>query len=139
MGGDELRDGITGARVVICNDYEFELIRQKTGMDEADVRAEADALIVTRGEHGSWIYADGGRLEVEALEPSREVDPTGVGDAFRGGLLKGLAGGLDYGAAARIGSVAATYALEHLGATSHSYTLGEFKERFEGRFGTWPG
>jgi adenosine kinase len=64
------------------------------------------------------------------------VDPTGVGDAFRGGLLKGLACGSDWETAARMGSVAATYALEHVGGQSHYYTRGEFKDRFEKHFGT---
>ena len=135
MSGDELRSGIGGARVVICNDYEFELIRQKAGMGEEDVLRSAAALIVTRGEHGSAIYTAGGRQDVQAAPPRRIVDPTGVGDAFRGGLLKGLALGLDYAVAAQIGSVAATYALEHLGGSSHSYTIAEFRHRYEQHFG----
>jgi adenosine kinase len=135
MSGDELKAGIDGARVVICNDYEFELIRQKTGLDEAAVLAQAEVLVVTRGEHGSWIYEDGARAEVAAVAPHRIVDPTGVGDAFRGGLMKGMAVGLSCADAARIGSVAATYALEHLGGTTHAYTAGEFRARYEGAFG----
>jgi adenosine kinase len=135
MSGDELQAGIDGARVVICNDYEFELIRQKTGLDEAAVLARADVLVVTRGEHGSWIYENGTRAEVDAVVPHQIVDPTGVGDAFRGGLMKGMAAGLSCAEAARIGSVAATYALEHLGGTTHAYTAGEFRARFEGQFG----
>jgi len=135
MSGDELQSGIEGARVVICNDYEFELIRQKTGMDEAAVLDTAKVLIVTRGEHGSWVYEDGARAEVAAVVPHRIVDPTGVGDAFRGGLMKGMAAGLTCAESARIGSVAATYALEHLGGTTHAYTAGEFRARYEAQFG----
>ena len=135
MDGDQLAAGIEGARVVICNDYEFELIRQKTGLDEADVLKRAEILVVTRGEHGSWIYEQGRRAEVAAVTPHRIVDPTGVGDAFRGGLMKGLAVGLSCAASARIGSVAATYALEHLGGTTHAYTAAEFQGRFESHFG----
>ena len=137
MSGDELKDGILGAHLVICNDYEFELVRQKTGFAEADVLKEANALIVTRGEQGSWVYTPrGGRIDVPAVAPRRVVDPTGVGDAFRGGLMKGMALGLPYETAARIGSVAATYALEHLGGQSHSYTWREFAERYEAHFGS---
>ncbi|MGE0394054.1 MAG: carbohydrate kinase family protein [Vicinamibacterales bacterium] len=139
MSGDELQAGIDGARVVICNDYEFELIRQKTGLDEAAVLARAGVLVVTRGEHGSWIYEDGSRAEVSAVVPHRIVDPTGVGDAFRGGLMKGLALGLSCAAAARIGSVAATYALEHLGGTSHAYSAAEFQARYQQHFGPFEG
>jgi adenosine kinase len=138
MSGAELRDGITGARVVICNDYEFELIRQKTEMSEGDVLAVADVLIVTRGEEGSSIYGGSDRVDVKAVPPSRVVDPTGVGDAFRGGLMKGLAAGASYEASAQLGSVAATYALEHLGGQSHAYTLAEFSARHEEHFGMLP-
>src|SRR3984893_4838691 len=115
MSGDELRDGIVGARVVICNDYEIELIRQKTGWGEAEILAQAEVLLVTRGEHGSSVSTKSGRADVAAVTPHRIVDPTGVGDAFRGGLMKGLALGFPYETSAKIGSEAATYALAHLG------------------------
>ncbi|MGH8187046.1 MAG: carbohydrate kinase family protein, partial [Steroidobacteraceae bacterium] len=135
MSGDELRDGVVGARVVICNDYEFELLRQKTGMGEAEVLKEAEALVVTRGENGCSIYSVTDRVDVRAVPPHRIVDPTGVGDAFRGGLMKGIASGADYRTSAQIGSVAATYALEHLGGSSHAYTYDEFRRRYEEHFG----
>jgi adenosine kinase len=135
MDGTQLRDGIDGAEIVICNDYEFELIRQKTGMSEADVLAVAAALIVTRGEHGSTVLTSAGRTDVAAVAPDRIVDPTGVGDAFRGGLMKGLAQGRPLAEAAQIGSVAATWALEHLGGQSHAYTWLEFAARYERHFG----
>jgi adenosine kinase len=135
MSGDELREGLVGARIVISNDYEFELIRQKTGLDEHAILAHTQALIVTRGENGCSIIEAGGRTDVPAVPPVRIVDPTGVGDAFRGGLLKGLACGAPYVTCARLGSVAATYALEHLGGQSHAYTWPEFLERYEAHFG----
>ena len=135
MSGDDLRAGIAGAKLVICNDYEFELIRQKTGMSEADVLAVAGALIVTHGEKGSQIYTADGQHAVAPVPPHRIVDPTGVGDAFRGGLMMGMALGLSYPESAQLGSVAATYALEHLGGTSHSYSVTEFRARFEEHFG----
>jgi adenosine kinase len=135
MSGDELSEGMIGAQIVIANDYEFELIRQKTGLSEADVLARAGVLIVTRGEHGSSLYVENERTDVRAVKPHRIVDPTGVGDAFRAGLMKGLAGGAELKVAAQIGSVAATYVLEHLGGQSHSYTREEFAERYEEHFG----
>ena len=138
MDGDELTAGVKGAAIVICNDYEFELLRQKTGFGEADILAQSEALVVTRGEHGCWVYTRRGRAEVPAVAPRRIVDPTGVGDAFRGGLMKGLALRLPYGVCARIASVAATYALEHLGGQSHAYTWDEFLERYETHFGSLP-
>ena len=103
MSGDELRDGLVGATIVICNDYEFELIRQKTGLDEAGILAHTRALVVTRGEHGCSIHETTGRTDVPAVPPHRIVDPTGVGDAFRGGFLKGMARGVSYEMCARLG------------------------------------
>jgi len=135
MDGSQLKDGIIGAHLVICNDYEFELIRQKTGMQEADVLAHAAVLIITRGEHGSTVITREARIDVPPVPPDRIVDPTGVGDAFRGGLMKGLASGRSLDVAARMGSVAATWALEHLGGTSHAYTWSEFVQRYEAHFG----
>ncbi|MEP7116760.1 MAG: carbohydrate kinase family protein [Acidobacteriota bacterium] len=136
MDGAQLKDGITGAHMVICNDYEFELIRQKTGMSEADVLAAASALVITRGENGSSVYAGDSRVDVPAVPPERVVDPTGVGDAFRGGLMKGMAMGAALPIAAQMGSVAATWALEHLGGMSHAYTWKDFVARYERHFGT---
>ena len=138
MSGSELKDGISGASVLICNDYEFELIRQKTELSEADIIAGADALIITKGEKGSTIIRKDGSIDVPAVTPDREADPTGVGDAYRGGLLKGLMHGLDWEACGRIGSVAATYALEHLGGLAHAYTVDEFRKRYAKHFGPAP-
>jgi adenosine kinase len=135
MSGDELKDGLAGATIVICNDYEFELIRQKTGLDEDAILAHSGALVVTRGERGCSILERNGQTEVPAVPPYRLVDPTGVGDAFRGGFLKGMAQGASYTVCAQIGSVAATYALEHLGGQSHAFTWTEFLERYESHFG----
>jgi len=135
MSGEELRDGIRGARMVVCNDYEFELIRQKTAWGESEVLGEAGALVVTRGEHGSSVFHGGGRVDVRAVTPSRIVDPTGVGDAYRGGLMKGMAMALPLDVCAQLGSVAAAYALEHLGGQSHAYALEEFSERYQEHFG----
>ena len=136
MSGDELREGVTGAALVIVNDYELELLRQKTGLDERGVLAEARALIVTRGEQGSSVITRERRDDVPAVAPPRIVDPTGVGDAYRGGLMKGMAMGLPLDVGARIGSVAAAYALEHVGGQSHAYTWEEFKARYEAHFGS---
>jgi adenosine kinase len=138
MSGPEIADGIAGAALVICNDYELELIREKTGLGEDRILQKAAGLVVTRGEHGSSIYTGTGRADVPAVTPTRIVDPTGVGDAYRGGLLKGLAAGADLAVCARIGTVAATYALEHLGGQSHAYTPAEFRARYTEHFGPLP-
>ena len=139
MSGEELSQGIEGAALVMCNDYELELIRQKTGFGETEILAHAEGLVVTKGEKGCTIILDGQQVDVAAVTPSRIVDPTGVGDAFRGGFLKGMARGADAVVSARLGAVAAAYALEHLGGQSHSYTLTEFLERFSASYGRHEG
>ena len=136
MSGEELRGGVIGATIVVVNDYELELLRQKTGLSERDILDQVKAMIVTRGEHGSSVLTRDGRVDVPAVPPHRIVDPTGVGDAYRGGLMKGLALGMPYDMCARLGSVAATYALEHLGGLSHAYTWSEFRKRYEEHFGS---
>ena len=141
MSGDELAQGLDGAALVICNDYEFELLRQKTGLDHTAVLERAQALVVTRGEDGCTIYAPAGAratvesVDVPAVPPARIVDPTGVGDAFRAGFMKGLVRQAPLDVCARLGSVAATYALEHLGGQSHTYSWPEFRARYESQFG----
>jgi adenosine kinase len=135
MSGPELADGIQGAAIVICNDYEFELMKQKTGLDEDAMLSRAAALIITRGEQGCTVHQGSSVTAVPAVSAREIVDPTGVGDAFRGGLLKGLAAGWSLEVACRVGSVAATYALEHLGGQSHAYTWDEFRARYAAHFG----
>jgi adenosine kinase len=105
-------------------------------MDEAAMLEQADAVVVTRGEKGATIASGGRAVSIPAVPPRRIVDPTGVGDAFRGGFMKGLAAGAPYEVCGRLGSVAATYALEHMGGSSHAYTLDEFVARYEASFGT---
>jgi adenosine kinase len=137
MSGAELRDGLVGATVLISNDYEFELLRQKTGLSEREMLGQVKALVVTRGEHGSSVLTpDGGRVDVAAVPPRRIVDPTGVGDGYRAGFMKGLAMEMPYDVCARLGSVAAAYVLEHVGGQSHAYTWDEFKARYEEHFGS---
>lgn len=135
LSGEELKDGLVGSTILICNDYELEIIKQKTGLDEDRLLRHTDALVVTRGEKGSSVFHGLERIDVPAVPPHRIVDPTGVGDAYRGGFMKGMAARAPYQTCARLGSVAATYALEHLGGQSHAYTWHEFKARYEGHFG----
>ena len=132
---DELRAGIIGANILICNDYEFELLRQKCGLSEDEVLKRSEALIITRGEKGSSILLKSGRIDIPVVPEKHIADPTGVGDAYRGGLMKGLAAGASWEVAGRLGSVAATYALEHVGAQSHAYTWQDFVTRYEQHFG----
>jgi adenosine kinase len=135
MDGARLAEGVRHAFMVIVNDYEFELLRQKTELTEAAILQQVELLVITRGENGCSVLTRQGTIDVPAVPPLRIEEPTGVGDAFRGGFMKGIAAGASYEVCARLGSVAATYALEHLGGTSHSYTLAEFSARYEKHFG----
>ncbi len=135
MAGDELKRGLSGARIVISNDYEFQIIREKTGLDEHRLLESAELVVVTKGEKGATIMLRDSVIEIPAVPPARIADPTGVGDAFRGGFMKGLASGAGYEVCGRMGSVAAAYALEHVGGTTHHYTWPEFAARYEASFG----
>lgn len=134
LSDDELCMGIIGSRVLIVNEYEFEMIRNRTGWHEADILTHTETLVVTLGERGSAIYTRDGQYRIPPVRPRQEVDPIGVGDGYRAGLLKGLALGLGWESAGRIGSLAATYVLEHDGPQGHLYTLPEFAERFRIEF-----
>ena len=135
MSGPELQTGFEASTLIICNDYEFELLRQKTDIDEKSALDHTETLVITRGEEGCSIYTREGRKDVPAVPPSRIVDPTGVGDAFRAGYMKGLSQSSAPEICARMGAVAATYALEHLGGQSHAFTWAEFVARYEANFG----
>ncbi len=134
--GEELMEGIQGAQMLICNDYEFQIIRQKTQMDEQGLLQEVDVIVITRGPAGSQILTGRDVIEIPAVPERHIADPTGVGDAFRAGFLKGLAAGAGLEVCGQLGSVAATYALEHVGGQSHYFTWEDFKQRYEAHFGS---
>ena len=138
LGGDDIARGVVGARIVICNDYEYEIIRQKAGLDARQMLERSEAVVVTKGEKGATVELRDRTIDVPAVPPREIADPTGVGDAFRGGLMKGLAIGAGWETCARLGSVAAAYALEHLGGSSHVYTKEEFAARYREHFGGLP-
>ncbi len=135
VDGETLRAGFEGADILIVNDYEFELIKEKTGLSAEAIRAAVRrAVIVTQGPDGSMIWADQ-PIQVPIVPPQRIEDPTGVGDAYRAGLLKGLSLGLPWEVCGRIGALAATYVLEQMGPQSHHYTPQEFVARYRAHFG----
>jgi len=138
LSGDDLRQGLEGSRMLIVNDYEFEMIRNKTGMSEDQVLCCTGALVVTRGSQGSTIWAGGQRVDIPVVKPKCEADPTGVGDAYRAGIIKGMSMGLPWHVICRMGSLAATYVLEHPGTQNHAYTWGEFLARYRENFGELP-
>jgi adenosine kinase len=130
----ELRRGVEGALALFVNNYEFWMIRNRTGMTAEDLLQCVQYAVVTDGEKGSTIYTRHQEYHVPAVAPERIVDPTGVGDAFRGGFLKGLSRAWDLETCGQSGSLAATYCLEQVGPQGHHFTRAEFVARFRRYF-----
>lgn len=135
LDSDSLKHGISGARWFVLNEYEWELVTRKTGWKITDVLKHAEAMVVTLGEKGSVVHTRDGETSIPAAPPKAVVDPTGVGDAFRAGLISGRLGGLPWDIAGRMGSLSATYVLETDGPQSHSYTPRDFVRRYRKIFG----
>lgn len=138
LDANALIEGIEAAHILICNDYEYELIKHKTGLSDVELLSKAETIVVTEGEKGSSIYTLERKYKIPPAPPERIGDPTGVGDAYRAGLIVGLLAGFPWDVAGRLGSLAATYALEHAGPQEHYYTLDEFVERYRRTFGNTP-
>jgi len=134
LTGEELARDMECAHFLFVNDYEFGLISKKTGLDLAAMLEHVDVLVVTRGADGSSVYADGREYNVPVVPPERILDPTGVGDAFRGGFLTGYARNWGWELCAQVGALAATYCLEQQGPQNHAYTRAEFVARFRKYF-----
>jgi adenosine kinase len=127
---------ITGARMLISNDYELELIQQKTGLDRADILEGAPVLVTTLGEKGSLVCTPDGEVHIPAVPADQVVDPTGAGDAYRAGLIRGMVTGKAIEEAARMGAVCASFAVAHRGTQEHSFSMEEFEERYRNAFGS---
>ncbi len=133
--GNDLTEWITGSTMLISNDYELELISKITGKNKKELLGLTKTIITTFGEKGSLISTASGDIIVPAAKAGEVADPTGAGDAYRAGLLKGLVTGKDLESAAKIGAVTATYAIEKYGTQEHHFTLDEFRERYMANFG----
>ena len=132
--GKDLKRFVEQATWVAVNDYEWQMIQQKTGWTESDVTQLAEALIITRGENGSSIYTKGGVTEIPCAPVKAVVDPTGCGDAYRAGLIHGLLHGLDWKSTGRIASLMGAIKIESLGPQNHKFTPAEFKQRLAAAF-----
>ncbi len=135
FGGDELRKFVEEATWVTVNDYEWELLKDRTGWTEKDVTDRVDALIVTLGKKGSEIHTKGKTYRIPAVRPRAIEDPTGCGDAYRAGLVYGLLHGLDWETTGRIASLMGSIKIEHQGPQNHSFTLEQFRKRYKAAFG----
>jgi adenosine kinase len=135
MEGEALKEGLLGSDMLFANDYEIGLIGEKTGLSLDDLRQHIRLIVMTRGEHGTEIYAPEGHLHIDAVVPDQIVDPTGVGDAFRAGFFKGYLNQAELKLCGQIGALSATYCLETDSPQGHRFTKQEFLERFQKCFG----
>jgi adenosine kinase len=133
--GKDLKRFLDQATYLAVNDYESELIKDRTGYTDADIAAQVNAFIVTHGAEGSRIHTRAGVVEIPAVKAERVADPTGCGDAFRAGLLYGLGNSLDWETTGRIASLMGSIKVAHEGTQNHHFTLDEFHERFRQAFG----
>jgi adenosine kinase len=135
MTGEELEAGFKGAQVLTGNDYEFGMMAEKIGISEADLRRRVPITVMTRGENGALITVGDDEYDIPSAKAHNVVDPTGAGDAFRAGFVKGMARGFSWPVVGRLGALTAVYALEQSGTQQHSYTIAEFVERYHENFG----
>jgi adenosine kinase len=135
LSPEDLREGFAGAAMLTGNDYEYGMMAGKLGATETDLLKMVPICVVTKGEHGSVIYADGREIKVPPAKARQVVNPTGAGDSFRSGLVAGMAKGLPWDVCGRMGAVSAVYAVEHVGPQQHHFTKEEFLERYRENFG----
>ncbi|MBF0552477.1 MAG: carbohydrate kinase family protein [Deltaproteobacteria bacterium] len=133
--GPALVDALTGAAIFISNDYELEMTMKITGLTQEDIIARTGTVIVTMGENGSQVFNAKDRIAICPVPPDRVVDPTGAGDTYRAGLLKGLKEGMDTVDAARLGAVLASFAVEVQGTQEYRATRDTIGYRYEAAFG----
>jgi adenosine kinase len=132
--GAELRAFVAGASWVAVNDYEGEMLKERTGLSYAQIAAQVRALIVTRGAQGSLIYADGREYSIPVAPVAAVVDPTGCGDAYRAGLIHGLLRDLDWETTGRIAALMGAFKVERHGTQNHRFSRDQFVERYRAAF-----
>jgi adenosine kinase len=129
---------VQGATILTVNDYELELARQLSGLDEAGLLELVQAIVVTRGPDGASVITKEGEITVPSARPAAVLEPTGVGDAFRAGLLVGLKAGYDWETILKLGNSAAVYVIEQMGTQNHAYTREQFLARVRENYGDLP-
>jgi adenosine kinase len=135
FSGEDLLELCEGAAALTVNDYEARFVEQKTGRGIESLATAGRAVVVTRGGEGSRVYADGKCLEVASVKPEGVVDPTGCGDAYRAGLLYGMARGWDWKRSAELASVMGSIKIAHRGGQNHRPSLDHIATRFRDAFG----
>lgn len=134
LGPEKIVQGLTGSKIFISNDYELEMVMRSTGLSKRDMLERTEAIITTFGENGSLLTNANDEIRITPAPPAKVSDPTGAGDAFRAGLIKGLVMGKSIVDAARMGSVSASFGVECQGTQCHRFTLDDFWRRFDSTF-----
>ncbi|MDD5289318.1 MAG: carbohydrate kinase family protein, partial [Dehalococcoidales bacterium] len=132
LKAENLKQSIEGCLILIANDYELELITNKTGLKREALQKLAHTIIVTQGEAGSLVSSREEVIRIPAVKPKKAVDPTGAGDAYRGGLISGLVQGKSIKDCAMMGSVCASFCVECHGTQDYRFSKEEFDERLKG-------
>ena len=133
--GNDLKTFVEQATYVTVNDYESQLMQERTGMSEGELADQVDALIVTKGGEGSVIYNQGQKTYIPAIKVEQLNDPTGCGDAYRAGLIYGISNGMDWETTGRIASLIGAIKIQHHGTQNHSFTADKFAAQFKDEFG----
>ena len=136
FSGEELLEFVEQASYVAVNDYEGRLLEERTGRKLEDLAPKLKALILTRGAEGSVIHADGQRVDIPCAKAQAVVDPTGCGDAYRAGLLYGIASGFDWLKTGRLASLMGAIKVASRGGQNHSVTRDELRRLFRSNFGS---
>lgn len=134
FNGDELQDFIDKASWICVNDYEMQLLQERTGLSPHEIAERVEALVVTLGGQGSHIYTRSQRIDVPVAQAGQQNDPTGCGDAYRGGLLYGLMKQLDWETTGRIAALMGAFKIEHYGTQNHHFSMHEFRQRYRESF-----
>ncbi len=135
FSGDELKQFIEMATYVAVNDYEAELLTERTGLTLPAIAERVSALVVTRGEQGAEIFTADGKFDIPVVKVAKVVDPTGCGDAFRAGMLFGLTRGMDWMTIGRLSSLMGALKIESQGGQNHALSVEEIGQRFSKEFG----
>lgn len=135
LEAEDLVKGIEGAKVLMVNEYEFEMIKNKTGLSDDAIKNKAETVIITQGEKGSLIYSEGREIIIPPALPSRIAEPTGAGDAYRAGIICGMMRGYPWEVTGRLGSVIAIYVLEQHGTQRHTFTRRQLANHYRELFG----
>jgi adenosine kinase len=138
FGGAELNEFVKLASYVTVNDYEGQMLQERTGTKLEELAKQVKALIVTLGARGSLIMTNGCTIEIPSVEPERVADPTGCGDAYRSGLLYGIAAGLDWPLTGRLASLLGAIKIAQRGGQNHRFTRDEVASRYQKAFGSRP-